>query len=217
MYGFDFCSAGKRLGGFHPSRSSAAHSLIDPACCGLTPKLSARHACTHLLPAQIPRQDHRVPSRQHSTGGSNSGPYISTKPAATTFPSTMARRSCSECGGNFGGRLELRWRAIHSYSGASADRRINGTNERRTDLLPTVARTSLAFFVFWSHSSNPRVQTPQMEAAMDRFVARQNIEHYRRQLACEEDETKRQMLLRLLADEEAKLAALGEPPKRKKA
>ena len=52
---------------------------------------------------------------------------------------------------------------------------------------------------------------------MDRFVARQNIEHYRRQLACEEDETKRQMLLRLLADEEAKLAALGEPPKRKKA
>ena len=56
-----------------------------------------------------------------------------------------------------------------------------------------------------------------MEAAMDRFVARQNIEHYRRKLATEEDGTKQQTLLRLLAEEEAKLAALGDPPKRKKA
>lgn len=41
---------------------------------------------------------------------------------------------------------------------------------------------------------------------MDRTVARYNIEHYRRLLANETDETRRQMLLRLLAEEEAKLA-----------
>jgi hypothetical protein len=41
---------------------------------------------------------------------------------------------------------------------------------------------------------------------MDRTVARYNIEHYRRLLAKETDESRRQMLLRLLADEEAKLA-----------
>jgi hypothetical protein len=51
---------------------------------------------------------------------------------------------------------------------------------------------------------------------MDRFVARQNIEHYRRKLATEEDETKREMLLRLLAEEESKLAALGAPPQKEK-
>lgn len=41
---------------------------------------------------------------------------------------------------------------------------------------------------------------------MDRTVARFNIEHYRRLLANESDDTRRQMLLRLLAEEEAKLA-----------
>jgi len=41
---------------------------------------------------------------------------------------------------------------------------------------------------------------------MDRTVARYNIEHYRRLLGNETDETRRQMLLRLLAEEEAKLA-----------
>lgn len=41
---------------------------------------------------------------------------------------------------------------------------------------------------------------------MDRTVARYNIEHYRRLLAKETDEMRRQMLLRLLAEEEAKLA-----------
>ena len=44
---------------------------------------------------------------------------------------------------------------------------------------------------------------------MDRTVAHYNIEHYRRLLAQETDETRRQMLLRLLAEEEAKLAAKG--------
>ena len=50
---------------------------------------------------------------------------------------------------------------------------------------------------------------------MDRFIARHNIEHFRNQLATETDETKRQMILRLLADEEAKLAALEDALKRK--
>ena len=44
---------------------------------------------------------------------------------------------------------------------------------------------------------------------MDRTVARLNVEHCRRLLATELDEGKRRMLQRLLAEEEAKLAALG--------
>jgi hypothetical protein len=51
---------------------------------------------------------------------------------------------------------------------------------------------------------------------MDRTVAQLNIAHYRRKLATEQDETKRQMLLRLLAEEEAKLAALNQPPEGKR-
>ncbi len=43
---------------------------------------------------------------------------------------------------------------------------------------------------------------------MDKMVARLNIEHFRKQLDAEKDETKRQMLLRLLDEEQAKLAAL---------
>lgn len=49
---------------------------------------------------------------------------------------------------------------------------------------------------------------------MDRSIARLNIEHYRKLLATETDETRRQTLLRLLAEEEAKLAKPG-PPERK--
>jgi hypothetical protein len=41
---------------------------------------------------------------------------------------------------------------------------------------------------------------------MDKSVARLNIEHFRKRLATETDETVRQTLLRLLAEEEAKLA-----------
>jgi hypothetical protein len=41
---------------------------------------------------------------------------------------------------------------------------------------------------------------------MDRAVARLNIEHFRRLLAKETDESRRRVLLRLLAEEEAKLA-----------
>ncbi len=48
---------------------------------------------------------------------------------------------------------------------------------------------------------------------MDKTVARLNIEHYRKLLANEADETRREMLVRLLAEEEAKLAALESVPK----
>ena len=43
---------------------------------------------------------------------------------------------------------------------------------------------------------------------MDKTVARLNIEHFRKLLANEADETKRQLIARLLAEEEAKLARL---------
>ena len=49
---------------------------------------------------------------------------------------------------------------------------------------------------------------------MDRTVARLNIEHFRQLLARETDETKRQMILRLLAEEEAKLKALTRSSER---
>lgn len=49
---------------------------------------------------------------------------------------------------------------------------------------------------------------------MDRTVARLNIEHYRRLLAKETDEGRRQTILRLLAEEEAKLTN-NHPPERK--
>ena len=51
---------------------------------------------------------------------------------------------------------------------------------------------------------------------MDRTVARLNVEHFRHLLAEEMDETKRQSLLRLLAEEEAKLAALMDPTGKRK-
>ncbi len=50
---------------------------------------------------------------------------------------------------------------------------------------------------------------------MDKTVARLNIEHYRKLLANEADETRRRTLQHLLAEQEAKLAALeGDPPKK---
>ena len=52
---------------------------------------------------------------------------------------------------------------------------------------------------------------------MDKFVAKANIEHYRRKLAQETDETKRQVLATLLAEEEAKLASLMVDPQKKAA
>jgi hypothetical protein len=52
---------------------------------------------------------------------------------------------------------------------------------------------------------------------MDRAVARLNIEHYRRLLADETDAARRQTILCLLAEEEAKLAALGPSEIKRKA
>lgn len=51
---------------------------------------------------------------------------------------------------------------------------------------------------------------------MDRTVARLNIEHYQKKLATEQDETKQQTLMRLLVEEQAKLAALDNPPEGKR-
>jgi hypothetical protein len=50
---------------------------------------------------------------------------------------------------------------------------------------------------------------------MDRTVAHLNIEHYRKLLTQEMDEIKRQTILRLLAEEEAKVASLTNPPRQK--
>ena len=50
---------------------------------------------------------------------------------------------------------------------------------------------------------------------MDKFVARANIEHYRKKLAQETDDSKRQVLARLLAEEEAKLHSLTDNPQKK--
>jgi hypothetical protein len=47
---------------------------------------------------------------------------------------------------------------------------------------------------------------------VDRTVAHLNIEHYKRLLLTEADENKRNMLKKLLAEEEAKLAALEQKP-----
>ena len=51
---------------------------------------------------------------------------------------------------------------------------------------------------------------------MDKTVARLNIEHHRKLLAIEADETKRHLIARLLAEEEAKLAGLENPSKKVK-
>lgn len=48
---------------------------------------------------------------------------------------------------------------------------------------------------------------------MDRFIAEQNIEHYRRLLATDLTEHKRRSILNLLADEEAKLRSIEEKPR----
>ena len=50
---------------------------------------------------------------------------------------------------------------------------------------------------------------------MDHSVAHLNIEHYKRLLERETDEARRQLLLRLLAEEEAKIVSSNPPePKR---
>lgn len=51
------------------------------------------------------------------------------------------------------------------------------------------------------------------ELAVDKTVARLNIEHYRGLLAKQSDATKRDLIARLLAEEEAILAALENKEK----
>jgi hypothetical protein len=46
---------------------------------------------------------------------------------------------------------------------------------------------------------------------VDRTVAHMNVEHYRRLLAVETDDARRQVLLRLLAEEEAKIGNVKTP------
>jgi hypothetical protein len=48
------------------------------------------------------------------------------------------------------------------------------------------------------------------DPAMKRFIAEQNIEHFRRLLATELSEQRRQCVLQLLAEEEAKLYSVEE-------
>ncbi len=48
---------------------------------------------------------------------------------------------------------------------------------------------------------------------MDEFIRQLNIQHYRQLLAQTTDETQRKMLLRLLAEEEAKRVNQGTVPK----
>jgi hypothetical protein len=54
--------------------------------------------------------------------------------------------------------------------------------------------------------------------AMDQrvIIARLNIEHYRRKLATEDNDATRQRIMCLLAEEEAKLAALSDAPGKEK-
>jgi hypothetical protein len=54
-----------------------------------------------------------------------------------------------------------------------------------------------------------------MSPSLDRTIARLNIEHYRKLLSDEMDEIKRQSVLWLLAEEEAKLASMSKPPQTK--
>jgi hypothetical protein len=48
---------------------------------------------------------------------------------------------------------------------------------------------------------------------MDRFIHRENLKHYREMLNRATDETQRQTLLRLIAEEEAR-TELDDPPKK---
>ena len=72
-----------------------------------------------------------------------------------------------------------------------------------------------------SHFKNPslRVFRQTREGAVDQrvVIAQLNIEHFRRKLATEQDTAKRLTLLRLLAEEEAKLASLRDASGKHKA
>jgi hypothetical protein len=52
-----------------------------------------------------------------------------------------------------------------------------------------------------------------LEATMEKFIHRQNLEHYRKLLAETTDEVKRQTIRKLLAEEEAKDRLSPERPR----
>jgi len=68
-----------------------------------------------------------------------------------------------------------------------------------------------------ARGSEGRVFKSLKGVPMDKTIARLNIEHFRKKLATEQDERKRLTILRLLVEEEAKLAALNDPPEAEKA
>ena len=51
-----------------------------------------------------------------------------------------------------------------------------------------------------------------VERTMRRFIHRENIKHFQSLLETEKDEIKRGIILRLLAEEEAKVSAAEHPP-----
>ena len=73
-------------------------------------------------------------------------------------------------------------------------------------------RRSFALHRYWLNLPGADLEHYAMEDA----VARLSIEHYRKLLTEEKDETKRRTLHSLLTEEEAKLAALMEALNRKR-
>ena len=80
------------------------------------------------------------------------------------------------------------------------------------------SEASTAHFAVRLNYPPPRLQFvgvgKKWSRAVDKTVARLNIEHYRRLLATETDEARRRLLLQLLAEEEAKLKSGNAPEKR---
>jgi hypothetical protein len=77
---------------------------------------------------------------------------------------------------------------------------------RRANLLALVVPHFCdATFAAW------RARREDQVALMDKTIAQLNVEHFRRLLANETSEEKRQVILKLLAQEEAKLEAFTGP------
>jgi hypothetical protein len=76
---------------------------------------------------------------------------------------------------------------------------------------PTRWRLSSSFTICWRQLDGVGGSGGD---AMDQrsFIAQCNIDHFQLKLATEQDEAKRQVIARLLAEEQAKLAATGPPP-----
>lgn len=55
------------------------------------------------------------------------------------------------------------------------------------------------------------VDRAEMAESQDRYIRRHNVGNFRRQLLAERDETKRQMILKLLAEELQKQLDGGDP------